>query len=255
MFLTRQTMLAAASLIIAASIAAPQSGAQGVRWTREAELNGSLFFGNSSQRLAAARTGFSRADSSIESSIGARFVYADVESEDGVRAVNRRSWDASTSLDWRPMGTVSPFIFGSVESSLEKEIELRYGAGAGARYTFVRDTTREHSLSLAVLAERTTPRTATPDFNDDLLARWSARHRIRGKFASGLSFSSTTFYKPRFNLLSDYSISSVSSLGVALNTTLALTFSFIDTYDSQSRLRGAAEYNDGQLLFGLMATC
>jgi len=228
--------------------------AQGVKWTREAELNGSFFFGNSTQRSAATRAGISRADSSFELSLGARFTYADVQNEDETRAVNRRSWEGATSLDWRPFATLSPFIFASVESSLEKQIDIRWGAGAGAKYVLLRDSVREHSLSVAALAEKTTPRTEIPDFNDDILARWSLRHRLSGKFVSGISYSSTTFYKPAFSDLSDYSISSVNSLGVALSTTLALTFSLVDTYDSQSRLRGARKNNDGQLLLGLKAS-
>jgi len=227
--------------------------AQGVQWTREAELNGSLFFGNSSQRLAAARGAISRADSSIELSLGARFTYADVESEDGIRAVNRRSWDGAASIDYRPFAKFSPFLFSNVESSLEKQIEMRYGFGAGGKYTFVREADRQHSLSLAVLGEKTTPRVANPDFNSDLLARWSARHRFRAQLGETVNFSSTTFYKPLLDDLSDYTISSVNSLGVALNSSLALTFTFIDTYDSESRLRGAESNNDGQLLFGFRA--
>ncbi len=228
--------------------------AQGVKYTREAEVNGSLFFGNTSQRLAALRGAIARADSNMEVALGARFTYADQESAAGIQEVSRRSWDAGLSLGWRPYARISPFIFGNVESSLEKQIDTRWGAGGGAKYTFLKDSVREHSLGLAALAEKTTPRTPTPDFNDDVLARFTARHHVHGRFSSGMSFSSTTIYKPQFSDLSDYSISSVNSLGVAMSTRLALTFSFIDNYDSQARVRGAKKNNDGQLLLGLKAS-
>jgi hypothetical protein len=69
--------------------------------------------------------------------------------------------------------------------------------------------------------------------------------------SENVTYSSTTFYKPRFDDLSDYSISSVNSLGMSLNTAMSLTFTFIDTYDSEATVRGSASNNDGQLLFGV----
>src|SRR5688572_11006947 len=143
-------------LMLALALLTPaQLAAQGVKVTREAEVNGSLFFGNTSQRLAALRAGIARADSGMEISVGARFTYADQESAAGVQEVSRRSWDAGTSLGWRPYGRISPYIFGNVESSLEKQIDIRWGAGAGAKYTFLKDSLREHSFGIAALAEKT----------------------------------------------------------------------------------------------------
>jgi hypothetical protein len=244
--------VAARALVLAIFSAAPLA-AQGADWNREAELSASIFFGNSSQRVAAARLGISRADSTLEVSGGFRFTYADVESDDGVRAVNRRSWDVSTSVDLRPYARLSPFVFGTLESSLEKQIDLRWGAGGGTKLVFARDSVSEHSFSLALLAEQTTPRMEVEAFDDDVQARWSARHRIRGTVAAGVTFTSTTFYKPRLDDFTDYTIGSVNSLAVALNTSLSLTFTFIDTYDSEARLRGSESNNDGQILFGVKA--
>jgi hypothetical protein len=246
-----RTIPGVALLLLLAGIA-PQANAQ-TRVTREAELNASIFFGNTSQRLAAARLGIARADSSLELALGVRYTYADIESDAGIRAVNRRSWEANASADWRPYARVTPFVFANVESSLEKQIDFRYGFGAGGKLVFGRDSVFEHSLSAAVLGEKTTPRVETPGFNDELLARWSVRHRLKGKFNSSVSYSSTTLYKPAFSDLGDYTISSVNSLGVALSTVLSLSFTFIDTYDSEARLRGAESNNDGQLLLGLRA--
>jgi hypothetical protein len=223
------------------------------RVTREAELSASIFFGNTSQRLAAARFGVARADSGLELALGARYTYADVESDAGIRAVNRRSWDATASADWRPYARVTPFVFANVESSLEKQIDFRYGFGAGGKLVFGRDSVFEHSLSAAILGEKTTPRVETPGFNDELLARWSVRHRLKGKLSPAVSYTSTTLYKPAFSDMGDYTVSSVNSLAVALSTILSLSVSFIDTYDSEARLRGAESNNDGQLLFGLRA--
>jgi hypothetical protein len=253
MNLMRATAVFTSTVILGLSLSIDSAAAQ-PKVTREAEVNGSLFFGNTSQRLASLRAGISRADSAFEVSLGGGFTYADVEDAAGVRAVNRRSWTAGTSLDWRPFATVSPFLFGNVESSLEKQIDMRWGAGVGAKWVIHRDTVHLHDFSVAVLGEKTTPRVETPGFNDDLLARWSARYRVKGKLSSGVSYSSTTLYKPAVSDMDDYSISSVNSLGVALNTTLSLTLTFIDNYDSQARVRGAAENNDGQLLIGLKAS-
>jgi hypothetical protein len=233
-------------LLIASKLPAQQTVV-----SRDAELNASLFFGNTSQRLAAARAGISRANGNIELGLSGRYTYADAESADGDRSVSRRSWDVATAIDWRPFATVSPFILATVESSLEKQIEFRYGVGAGAKLNIARDSVHQHNISLALLAEQTTPRVETPDFDDDVLARWSARHRIKGKLSENVTYSSTTFYKPRFDDLSDYSISSVTSLGMSLNTAMSLTFTFIDTYDSEATVRGSASNNDGQLLFGV----
>jgi hypothetical protein len=237
-----------------AALGLPASAAAQVKVTREAELSASIFFGNNSQRLAASRLGLTRADSSFSFTTGFRYTYADIEDDEtGIRAVNRRSWDLGASLDWRPFNRLSPFVSGGVESSLEKEIELRYSFGAGAKLVITRDSVREHNLAASVLGEKTTPRVETPDFNDDLLARWSVAHTLKGKLSAAVSYSSVTLYKPAFSDMGDYSISSVNSLGILLSSTLSFTFTFIDNYDSEARTRGAESNNDGQLLFGLKA--
>jgi hypothetical protein len=62
-----------------------------------------------------------------------------------------------------------------------------------------------------------------------------------------------TFYQPQVNRVSRYTIRSTTTVAADLTSRTALTLTFSDLYDSESRGRGARTNNDGQLLFGVSA--
>ena len=223
-------------------------------WKTQAEASASLFFGNTEQRLAALRSTIARADSTLESKIDLRFAYADQTTEQDVREVSKRSWLASSTLDYRPFERISPFLIGNVESSYEQRIALRYSGGAGAKYTFVENERVEASFSLAMLAERTRVADGAPEPARPSLARWSARLRLNRRLHERLRVTHLTFYQPEVSELERFTLSSTSTAAYEMNRVLSATVSFLETYDSEATRRGARTNHDGQLLFGLLTS-
>ncbi len=249
------THRAVVALALPLSLALPCGAhAQILGWSTEAEASASLFFGNTEQRLAALRSTVARADSAIEGKIDLRFAYADQTTDEDERGVTKRAWLASGTIDYLPFARVSPFIIGNVESSLEQRIDLRYSGGAGAKYTFIENERGEASFSLAMLGERTRVAEGAPAPAREALARWSARLRLDRKVHERLRLTHLTFYQPEVSAVERFTLSSTSSAAYELNRLLSATISFLETYDSEARLRGARTNHDGQLLFGLLTT-
>jgi hypothetical protein len=257
----RRLSISSLPTVVALAIAIPSAlvpsiaSAQQLGWSGSAEASASLLFGNARDRLIAGRLQLGRADSTVEVRADTRFTYAESTNEDGGRRVSGRTTFASLSTDYHPLRRWSPFWFGSFESSFQQRIDQRYSTGIGAKYTFYRAKDAEASVSLAMLAERTVPRldAAVPDTGSDWRARWSLRARARRQITKTTRFSHVTFYQPRVDDLSHYTINSTTTLAAGLTAKTSLTITFHDSYDSDSRARGARSNNDGQLLFGLSA--
>ena len=224
--------------------------AQRVGWSTTIEASGTVLFGNSSERIAASRLQFGRADSTIEVRSDARLRYAEAKADSGARIVTGRAWLLSVAADYRPFATVSPFGFGTVESSLQLSIARRTSVGAGAKYTFVRRGNDEASVSLALLDERTRPANSE---ETTARRRWSLRVRGRRKFGA-VSLSHVTFYQPSVSDFDRFTINTTTTLGVDLTGSIALTTTLEDVYDSEARSRGARRNTDGQFVFGVRAS-
>lgn len=221
-------------------------------WSGSVQANGSIFFGNTEQVVVGSRLTLSRGDSTVEFGFDFQTLYGETSQENGDRTTTKRVWLGSVSLDLQPHATVSPFVYGSVESNLEKRISERYSLGVGAKRTFVNNDRSEASLSLALLDERTEPRRTTaaaPEITR--LTRWSWRGRVRHQFDHRLRISHVTFWRPSIGGDRSYLIQSNSELIYQLNESISLSLLFVDNYDSEARSRGARVYNDGQVLFGI----
>lgn len=230
-----------------------QDGGDGRRFRFETELGASLFFGNTEQVTFTNRSELSRADSTAELSLGWDVTYGEATNEEGDTFVNRRSWAAVTSLDLRPHGRVSPFLFGTLESSLQKRLDRRFSGGAGAKLTFVDSEAALADLSAAALLERTVP-LAEGHTEPEVQARWSVRSRLRRSFDEDrLALSLEALYIPAFDDLGDFTFRGSSSIAFALSSVVSLKLSFVDAYDSGARARGARTNNDGQLLFSILS--
>ncbi|HEX6049426.1 MAG TPA: DUF481 domain-containing protein [Gemmatimonadaceae bacterium] len=232
---------------------------QALGWSGTVEASGNVLFGNTRDRLVAGRLQLGRADSTLEVRSDLRLTYAQGENDAGRRRVKGRTSFASLGLDLHPFRRYSPFWFGSVESSLQQRIARRYSTGAGGKVTFHQRDENELSASLALLGERTRPRRAPdappeadPDW-EEWRTRWSLRPRVRWRLAETVKLSHVTFYQPAVARMSEFTINSTTSLAVDLTSSIALTVTLHDTYDSEARARGARVNNDGQLLFGLRA--
>lgn len=237
-----------------AGLRARPAGGQELGWSGTAEGSANLLFGAARSRLVAAGTSVGRADSALQVRGDLRLTYADTREEAGERHTTARATRASVAVDARPFARVSPFGFGSAESSLQQRIASRVAGGAGAKLTLHRRGDDDVSVSLALLAERT--RALRPEPGAAPLttrARWSLRARYRRRLSEALRVTHVTFYQPAFDRPGRFTADSDTSLLVALNSALSLTATVRDRYDSEARRRGAPSNHDGQVLFGARA--
>lgn len=236
------------------TVTPPPAAAQGLGWNAKSEAGVSLFFGNTEQRVITTHGNISHADSTFELQTDVRFSYGEASADSGQRIVSKRSWIASISFDHQPFTRFSPFFSGSVESSLEKRIHLRYNAGLGGKLTFFRNDGTDANLSLALLGEKTISSGEQPAGLQTTILRWAATAKIRHKIDEKLSVSTETVYRPSAPQLSQFTFTNTTAFQYQMNHDVGLTVSLLDNYDSQAMERGARDNNDGQLLFGVLTT-
>ena len=237
-------------LVVSAAI----GGAQTVGWDGKAEANASLFFGNTRQTTFGTRLAGGHADSTADVRLDGQFTYSEAESAERRQYVAKRSWRAGGTADYRPFARVSPFVLGSVESSLEKRIDRRYSGGAGAKLLLLRNPRTVSDISLALLAEHSSLRSETDQRVEETIARYSARFRLDHKVGERVTITHETFYRPEARALDRFTFTSRTSVAFSMTAALAFQGSFLDNYDSEARARGARSNNDGELLFGLAVT-
>lgn len=244
------------AVLIAAStpsLLASQDAPDASVWSGTVQANGSVLFGNTEQRIVGGKVTVARGDSVMELGAELQTLYGESSVEGQDPQVVKRLWLGALTFDWRPHARLSPFMFGSVESNLEKRIAQRYSLGIGAKQTFLSTETTETSLSVALLEERTVPRAEAPDPSAVRLERWSLRGRVRHAFNDRVRASHVTFWKPEVRATDRYLIQSTSELILQLTEAMSFSILLVDNYDSEARTRGARVYNDGQLLFGIAA--
>lgn len=241
-------------LLLATPPIAAQDAAREVDWDVQAELSGSFFFGNTEQTVFSTRAGVGRSDSAVALKSDVRFTYGETRDAEGVELVTKRGWLASVSLDLQPYAWTSPFLIGTIESSLEKRIDMRYNAGLGNKVVVLRSPESEVSLSLALLGEWSRFADTPPTGVQESLVRWSARFRAKHDVNSHLTLRTETYYRPEVRSAGRFTMTSTSSVGYRMKKWATLQLSFLDSYDSEARGRGARTNNDGQMVVGVMTT-
>jgi hypothetical protein len=190
----------------------------------------------------------------VEIGAEASFTYGEVSTEEERQRVSRRSWLVKLAAGFRPMEQVSPFATGSIESSLEKRIDLRYSGGAGANVNLIDTEGSQVDVSIAALGERTV---ASPDAAADTTARattllrGSARVRLEHALDARIRLTSETTYEPALRAFDRFTVKSLTSLAYQMHRLLALTVSFRDSYDTEARSRGARVNNEGEVVLGV----
>lgn len=251
-----RTILSILSFLVVFAGAAAAQDEPDRNWKLDAEAGASLFFGASQQVTTLSRIGWEWTQQRWETSAGGSFDYGETEDPERGRYVSKRSWTLSAAIDYLPNGRFSPFVFGTGEGSLKRQIDSRLSGGVGGRYRFVENDHARLDLSIAALLERTDARMPDPDDEEITVnARWSVRARARRSLAEDrLRFDLVTYYKPRFTRIADYTVQTNASMQFALTRIISLKLSLQDTYDSLAKDRGAVSNNDGQLLFSVLAS-
>ncbi len=248
------TMPAAAPPVLAQSTpaAAPEAEKKPSNWKRTGELAGSLFLGNKPQTVLTTRLRASHADSTFEFGSDLRFTYGSA-SDEGERYVSQRSWFGSINADLWPHASQSPFLLATLESSLERRIDLRASGGAGHKLTFVDDGTSLANLSVALLAERSWLPTKENGREITSLARFSGRVRLRRRVGGRAVFNAETFFRPEAYHMTRFTLTNSASASFRMNELINLKASYLDNYDSRARDRGARSNYDGQVVLGIEA--
>jgi len=248
----RPTSALLGALVCLVLAVAPAAHAQTLGWHKEIAAGANLFFGNTQQRLATLRTTIGHADSTFELTSEVRFAYGEASADTGRRFVNTRNWLVTGSYTDQPFAKFSTFMTGAVESSLQQAIFRRSSLGAGEMVSVVRDTNTDVRFSAGFLGEHTVPsteRTVTPDEN---FARWTGRVKVSQKMDNRLTLTHETFYQPRVQDLSTFTVASTSALVYQVSKAVGVQMSLIDNYDSGAVERGARSNNDGQMVFGVL---
>lgn len=222
-------------------------------WSGEVALGASLFFGNTNAYNLTTSAAVARADSVAEVSASGRVTYGQATNSAGRAFVLRRSWQMRLGADLRPVARVSPFLFGTVERSLQAQIDARVSGGGGVKLALLREGATRFDFSAALLVERTNPRLdpTQPDQIDSFF-RWSLRFRGRHNLGGDqVKLSAVVFYRPRIDATGIYTLEVDTRVDVSLSTRLALRVSFLEQYDSEAVGRGARTNSDGQLIIGL----
>lgn len=228
---------------------------QTAQWVVEGELGASVFFGNRDQTTLTTRAQMERADSSYEFTAKADFAYGEATDDAGTDFVNKRSWSVAGNIDYHPFSRVNPFVFGTMQSSYEKRIDLRYDAGAGGKITVLRSPTARVDFRGALLVEKTINADDGGSDGSETLARWSGRLRLRKDLRDGrVIFNSETAYQPVFDELDNFTVKSENSVSFEVSEIVSLKLSFVDMYDSGAEDRGARTNNDGQLFFSVLSS-
>jgi len=182
------------------------------------------------------------------------YTYGESTDVDGNSRVNKRSWDVGIDLNFNPERSVNAFVSSKIESAFEKKIDLRWSLGGGGRLQFWRSPAGGGEFSVAVVAERTTPR-AEAEQATATVAKWSNRVGFTREMAEGrITFTFDTTYAPEFKHLGTFTLGLRSALAFQLSEGLAFQISVMDAYDSQAESRGARTNNDGQLFFSVVST-
>lgn len=224
-------------------------------WSVEGSIGGTFFFGDREQSLFTSQIEFERADDLFESTTDFRFTYGVTTDGEGVTEISRRSWVASTGLDFRPGDGVSPFVSGRMESSLERRIGLRYDAGAGLRVNRVEDRQNRIDFSLQILAERTYGRVDGSTAAEEVsLTRWSSDLRIRRTvWGERIRLDLRNNYRPVFDEFGNFTLSSNNMATLEVTEVIGLRFGFRINHDSRAVDRGADTNRDGRVEMSVVA--
>ncbi|MDX1645762.1 MAG: DUF481 domain-containing protein [Longimicrobiales bacterium] len=225
-------------------------------WSFESEFGASIFFGASQQNAVLAKGALARDAGTWEVGLDYGFDFGKATEPGEGSFVNKRSWSLGASADVLEESRISPFTFVEANGSLEKAIDLRLQAGAGATFRLVPRDRGRLDVSLAGLVDRTDPREEDrADAETTTVGRLSFRLRAGRELSDGrVRLSLVSFYQPNVATFDDYLVDVESSLTFQLSEMIGLRVSLVDKYDSLAEERGALANNDGRLFFSVITT-
>ena len=244
-------LVASAGLVWAPGSAHAQDEAEEAEdlWAIEAELGGTLFFGNKVQSQFTSKTEIEGVLARAEVGTEIEFTYGVAEDKkSGETTVSRRNWNIDNTLDFRPEALWRPFLSGAVQSNYQKKIAFRYQAGVGLKYDRQENRNNRIELSIAVLGEKTDARPSSKPVDEGSRARWSSTARIRRTFFEDdrLGIDLKGEYQPVFDDAGNYTWEADASVTFSITEIVGLRMSTKLEYDSRAVARGAKTNQDGK---------
>lgn len=120
--------------------------------------------------------------------------------------------------------------FGQSYNNSISKIDLRQLVGGGARFELVEKETYKIILGAIFMYEHEKEDNEIPIYHDDY--RMSPYFTFTIFPNDNLTFKSTTFFQPRIDQFNDYRINSYNSLVIKLVEKLALSITYILSYDT-----------------------
>lgn len=200
--------------------------------------------GNVNTQLFTLRGDVSHVDSLFEVGFAGTFAYGEQE-----ELKNEQLLLGALTADLWPQDVISPFVVGAAEYNFQRRVDLRWQAGAGAKWTFWEDSLNTVSLSPAVLFDATTYDPAAK-LDDVRTARGSVR--LKGKHLllnSALVFSHLSFFEPSLSNGDDYRWNTLLILDIPVSKVVSLRTSFNSTFENI--VAEGKKKNDSKFLFGL----
>ncbi|MCC7052545.1 MAG: DUF481 domain-containing protein [Gemmatimonadaceae bacterium] len=226
------------------------------RWERTVEVNGNYLYGNTEQAILGVRTGVLRNDSTLAVRVDTRYTIGVRSGTDGQRTMDRRSWLLSANADYRQYGRESPFVFASLEESLELRVDRRLSLGIGEKVSFIRNDTTRFDASLGLIGEHSRLPKQVPAGDStrpvvvSSLARLSGRIRYRRALTHRFGFDQVAWYKPELAHPSHWLGSSSSIFSYVMTRRTGLTVTLYNEFDSLAKSRGVRSNSAGQILIG-----
>ena len=114
----------------------------------------------------------------------------------------------------------------------------------------------ETEFSFALLAEKTIPLEEELFLIErKMVGIWAAGFAFAKELRDGrLTIESDISMDPELKRFSSLTLISRQSFSLQLCQSIAIQFSFVDSYDSGAQARGARSNNDGQIFFSLVST-
>ncbi len=130
----------------------------------------------------------------------------------------------TTKFDWLPESDLSPFVYVTASRDVIRNLDARFVAGGGAKWTFWRGEASKVSASLAAIVDHENYRLDAGATGPETLTveRWSSRLKFDHTFSSGAAYQHVTFWQPRISGFSDYVLDVSNSLSTRLLSKLSL---------------------------------
>lgn len=235
------------SALLLAAVAPSVAQKQHHDWKAGLAAEAIVQTGNVETQFMTLRGDISRLDSLVEVSFHGEFSYGE---QDGIK--NQQLLLGTTTIDFWSEAEVSPFLLGSAEKNFQRQIDLRWQAGAGVKWEFWRDTTNDVSISAAALFDATE---YDPAANTEAVRTGRGSLRLRGRHAllsNSLIITHLTFFQPSLSWAKDFRWNTLVTFDVPLSSVVALRASIGNTFENIVPVD--KKKHDAKLLLGLKLT-